>query len=174
MLNKKQDPETIKKCLTFIDDIQNIEKEIRQVAHDLDQDLFSGSKSFNLLLETLFDEFRTVSGSRLFSEIDTAVDWERTETPLRMNIYRILQEALQNCNKYAQAKNIYVTMTREDQMLRIIVHDDGIGFDMKKVKKGIGLKNMSERVKSLFGKLDIRTKKGEGTIINILLPLIKP
>src|SRR5690606_36066512 len=66
ILNKKRDDETIDKCLSLIDNIQDIEKEIRQVAHDLDSEIFSGNKSFNILLEALFDEVRSVSPSRFF------------------------------------------------------------------------------------------------------------
>src|SRR5690606_19674268 len=155
ILNKKRDDETIDKCLSLIDNIQDIEKEIRQVAHDLDSEIFSGNKSFNILLEALFDEVRSVSPSRFFTEIDPRINWETTATILRMNVYRILQETLQNANKYAKAKNVFVTLMREEQALRMIVHDDGVGFNLAKVKKGIGLKNIAHRVRSLRGELMI-------------------
>jgi signal transduction histidine kinase len=173
ILNKSQDNQTIKKCLGFINNIQDIEKEIRQVAHDLNDEIFSENKGFALLLETLFEEYRNTSGIKLFTEIDPAFNWEMTESALRMNIYRILQEALQNSYKYARAKNIFVTLTREDDSVRILVHDDGTGFDVKKVKKGMGLKSISERARTLQGEFKIISGKKEGTILNILLPLTK-
>lgn len=171
VLNKKKDDETIEKCIGLIDGIQEIEKEIRQVAHDLDNDLFSGNKSYNLLLEALFDEFRSVSTAKIFDEIDPEINWEKTETALRMNVYRILQESLQNANKYAQAKNIFVTIKKQETDLRLIIHDDGIGFNLQKAKKGIGLKNIAQRIKSLNGEIIIKTEKGQGALINIRLPL---
>jgi signal transduction histidine kinase len=57
--------------------------------------------------------------------------------------------------------------------VRILVHDDGTGFDVKKVKKGMGLKSISERARTLQGEFKIISGKKEGTILNILLPLTK-
>lgn len=173
MLNKSQDDATIKRCLGFIGNIQEIEHEIRQVAHDLNHEIFSENKGFVVLLETLFEEYRGVNSTKLFTEIDSAFNWEMTESALRMNIYRILQEALQNSYKYANAKNIFVTLTKEDTFVRILVHDDGIGFKPTKVKKGLGLQNIADRVKSLQGEFKIISGGPEGTILNILLPLTR-
>jgi signal transduction histidine kinase len=169
ILNKKKDDETIEKCLGFINDIQDIEKEIRQVAHDLNNDIFSGNNSFNSILETLFNQQRSISTATIFTETDKSINWEATSSIIKINLYRILQEALQNANKYAQAKNIFVTMTKEDDFLHVIIHDDGIGFNARKIKIGIGIKNMYDRVKILSGKIDIRSVKG--TLINITFPL---
>ncbi|HLA55411.1 MAG TPA: tetratricopeptide repeat protein [Flavobacterium sp.] len=169
ILNKKKDDETIEKCLGFINDIQSIEKEIRQVAHDLNNDIFSGNNSFNSILETLFNQQKSISTANIFIETDKSINWETTSSIIKINLYRILQESLQNANKYAQAKNIYVTMTKEDDLLHVVIHDDGIGFNARKIKNGIGIKNMYDRVKILSGKIDIRSAKG--TLINISFPL---
>ena len=173
ILNKSQDDETIRKCLGFIDNIQEIEYEIRQVAHDLNDDIFSENKGFAALLDNLFNEYRGTTSTNLFTEIDPAFNWEMTESVLRMNIYRILQEALQNSYKYASAQNIFVTLTKEDDCVRILVHDDGIGFKVDKVKKGIGLQNIADRAKTLHGEFKIISGGPEGTILNILLPLTR-
>jgi signal transduction histidine kinase len=173
ILNKKRDDETIEKCLTFIDDIQGIEKEIRQVAHDLSNDLFSGNTSFNLLLKALFAERKSISKFSLQTQIDHHINWEIIDNILKMNLYRILQEALQNCHKYAHAKNVFVTISKEEDILYVSIHDDGNGFDLKKVRKGIGLKNIGQRVDLLKGKLKIHARVGEGTMINITIPVSK-
>jgi signal transduction histidine kinase len=173
ILNKKRDDETIEKCLTFIDDIQGIEKEIRQVAHDLSNDLFSGNTSFNLLLKALFAERKSISKFNLQTQIDHHINWEIIDNILKMNLYRILQEALQNCHKYAHAKNVFVTISKEEDILYVSIHDDGNGFDLKKVRKGIGLKNIGQRVDLLKGKLKIHARVGEGTMINITIPVSK-
>jgi len=54
ILKKRKDPETIEKCLPFIDDIQNIEKEIRQISHDLNQNVFDDNVTFISIVENLF------------------------------------------------------------------------------------------------------------------------
>ncbi len=173
ILNKKKDDETIRKCINFIDNIQDIEKEIRQVAHDLSDDIFSGNKSFNLLLEGLFNEQKSITPAIIHVQIDDSINWETVSSALKMNIYRILQEALQNASKYAQAKNIYITITRESELLHLIFQDDGIGFNPGKVKKGIGLKNMRQRVNALSGSINILSNPGQGTTVKISLPLNK-
>ena len=171
ILSKKRDDETINKCLTFINDIQNIEKEIRQVSHDLNSHIFSGNNSFSTLLESLFNQQRAISNANLFTEIDTSIPWETMESVIKMNLYRILQEAFQNCNKYAQATNIYVTISTGVGTLQIIFNDDGLGFNDKKYRKGIGLKNMKDRVDAISGRIDILSQKRKGTTIIVNLPI---
>ncbi|RZJ30002.1 MAG: hypothetical protein EOO48_06115 [Flavobacterium sp.] len=173
ILNKRQDEETIKKCLTFIDDIQNIEKEIRKVAHDLGDDLFSGNKSFNLVLQSLFGYQKSISSTSISPEIDPAINWEIVDNSVKMNLYRILQEILNNCNKYAAASNIFITLTMEAEGVFTHTHDDGIGFELDRARKGIGLKNINQRVQALNGKLIIYSRPGEGTTISFFLPTIK-
>lgn len=170
ILNKKQDDETIKKCLTFIDDIQDIEREIRKVAHDLSDDIFSGNESFNLVLRSLFESHQTISSATIYPEVDKSINWEVIDNSVKMNLYRILQEILQNCNKYAEANSIFVTVSKEPQGVFTHTHDDGRGFNLNKPIKGIGLKNIAQRVQTLNGKLAIYSQPGEGTTISFFLP----
>ncbi|MEM6864768.1 MAG: ATP-binding protein, partial [Bacteroidota bacterium] len=83
----------------------------------------------------------------------------------------IVQEALQNCVKHAQCQKAEVSFKYEKKALRLEITDDGVGFDMGKGKKGIGLRNIISRVKKVKGHLDIDSKKGEGTTIRISIPL---
>ncbi len=169
VLNKRKDEETIEKCLSLINGIQNIEREIRQVAHDLNSDVFSATNSFNNLLECLFQEQKLIASAIIHTQIDQEIEWEGMDSVTKMNLYRIIQEALNNCHKYAQATNIFVTIDKPEDTIHIVINDDGIGFDMKKQIKGIGLKNMSERVKTIGGTIDILSEKGKGTTIIVNL-----
>jgi signal transduction histidine kinase len=83
-----------------------------------------------------------------------------------MNLYRVIQEALNNCNKYAKATQIYVKIDADGQgnnTLSII--DNGKGFKTHKIKKGIGIKNMLERAESIGGTFNVKSEINKGTTI---------
>jgi signal transduction histidine kinase len=86
-------------------------------------------------------------------------------------MYRILQEGLQNINKYAGAKNIQVEISGDSENVFLKIQDDGIGFDVNKKSKGIGMQNMISRTNDCQGIIDISSKKGNGTSIEITIPI---
>ncbi|MET0760062.1 MAG: sensor histidine kinase [Flavobacterium sp.] len=171
ILSRKTDEETIKKCLLHIAEIQNIEKEIRSIAHDLSQDIFSGKDSFKTIIEALFDGQKSISQANCQLEIDDRINWEAIESTTKMHLYRIFQEALQNIHKYAKAKNISATIIKVEDHIHIEITDDGVGFDIKKTREGIGLKNMQSRMKIVQGEIEILSHNGEGTQIILIIPV---
>ncbi len=171
ILSRKTDEETIKKCLTHIEGIQNIEKEIRSISHDLAQDIFTGKDSFKTIVSELFEQQKTNSGVDCALEIDDKINWDTVESNTKMHLYRIFQESLQNIYKYAKAKNIAASIALHNSTINVDITDDGMGFDVKKLKEGIGLKNMNSRVKVLQGTIDIESQIGKGTHINLIIPI---
>jgi len=87
-------------------------------------------------------------------------------------IYRVVQEALHNVAKHAQAKNVAVQVGREQNNIKLLVEDDGIGFVQKGVSRGrsFGLAGMKERIAALGGTVRVRTGKGRGTRIEVTVP----
>ncbi|MGE5205160.1 MAG: ATP-binding protein [Chlamydiota bacterium] len=87
-------------------------------------------------------------------------------------IYRVVQEALHNVAKHAQAKNVNVQVTREQGCIKLLVEDDGIGFIQKGVSRGrsFGLAGMRERIAALGGTVRVRSGKGRGTRIEVTVP----
>jgi signal transduction histidine kinase len=85
-------------------------------------------------------------------------------------IYRVVQEALSNCAKHANAKRVLVVVRQEHDRLLLRIDDDGKGFDHRRVR-GLGLVGMSERVAHLRGKCEIESKPDRGTSIRVELPL---
>jgi signal transduction histidine kinase len=83
----------------------------------------------------------------------------------------MLQESLQNCNKYANASKIEILFELKEDCIYFSVADNGIGFDVKSKKKGIGLQNMIARTTECNGQLEVISQKGSGTSINIKVPL---
>jgi signal transduction histidine kinase len=91
-------------------------------------------------------------------------------------LYRIVQEALTNVTKHAQANRVTVCLQREDQMVRCSIRDDGIGFDpavvlAPRIERGLGFVGIQERLDSLGGKLQIVSFPGRGTELLITIPL---
>lgn len=84
-------------------------------------------------------------------------------------IYRIIQELVNNAIKHANAKEILVQLTFENNKILITVEDDGNGYDQKKTSKGDGLGNIAYRVNYLKGKIDTQTSPNKGTSVNIEL-----
>lgn len=87
-------------------------------------------------------------------------------------IYRIAQESLQNALKHAKATTIDVVLKTNEQKLKLIVRDDGVGFDVEEAKNrfSIGLSSMQERALLVNGTLDIRGRPGEGTMVTLTVP----
>ena len=85
-------------------------------------------------------------------------------------IYSVVQEALNNVVKHAQASAVQVRLQREDGQLDLTVQDDGTGFDAERVR-GLGLLGMEERVNHLGGVFTIDSQPGRGTVLSINLPV---
>lgn len=168
VLNKRTDEETIQKCLPHINEIQNIEKEVRSIAHELTAESYSNNNFKNILVEFL-EKQKPLTASNLQYNIDENIPWETIDTKIKMNLYRILQEALFNTNKYADAENITVEFILNDSSLLVNISDDGKGFDTSKKKKGIGIKNMQERADDINAEFKITSALNKGTQISLVL-----
>jgi len=92
-----------------------------------------------------------------------------------MNVYRIIQEAVNNALKYADANSINVSITKSEPILKnrlnllLAIVDDGKGFDLATVEKGNGLNSIQKRAKELHGKATIISSVGEGTSVTVLM-----
>ena len=153
-----------------IADIQNIEKEIRAISHDLNKDVFARKDSFKTIITALFDNLKTISEINSHIEIDDNINWETIEASTKMHLYRIFQETLQNIRKYAKADIVAAHISKDENYIHIEITDNGIGFNVKKSKSGIGLKNIQSRVTMINGTLEIKSNIGKGTQINLIIP----
>ena len=89
----------------------------------------------------------------------------------KLHGYRIFQELLSNIIKYAQATKVSIVLSTDAKNLYLSITDNGVGFDVENVKKGIGLFNIANRVDAFNGSIEIISGKGEGTTSNIKIPL---
>ena len=86
-----------------------------------------------------------------------------------MNIYRVIQEAIHNAIKHANANTIIVDIERLKSDIQITISDDGIGFDENTIEKGNGLNNMQKRIEDLNGSFKIVSKKNKGTHVILVV-----
>jgi signal transduction histidine kinase len=98
-------------------------------------------------------------------------DLSELPDPHRTCVYRVIQEALTNCARHANATTVRVTVERHGDALEVKVVDDGSGFDVARRGAGFGLHGIEERVKELGGEMTVRSVKGGGTSLRIVLPL---
>lgn len=84
-----------------------------------------------------------------------------------MNIYRIIQEAINNAVKYARANHIKIDISKTNDNFHIVVSDDGKGFDLEKTEFGNGLNNIKKRAKNAKSKVSIKSEIGLGTVVKL-------
>ncbi len=171
-INKKSDDESVQKRKEFIKELQTVESEIRAVSHDLSRsDIFNQGQDFGAILRFMITSQKNNFNTVFDAEIDPSIDWDTINNTFKVNIYRIVQEALQNINKYSQAQHAGVEIVMQDNKLNIVVTDDGVGFDPEKARGGIGLRNLRKRADGLKGILNITSRAGKGSAIEVVFPL---
>jgi signal transduction histidine kinase len=129
--------------------------------------------NFVAILTNLLEEQAHNFETEVEANIDVDIPWDKIDNNLKINIYRIVQEALQNVNKYAKASHVKIALQLENSKLHLEVTDNGQGFAVDKKSKGIGLSNMISRTQECDGHLEIKSKKGKGTTISIIFPTEK-
>lgn len=105
--------------------------------------------------------------------LTTSLKKERFTPEVETNLYRIVQEALNNTHKHAKAKYVEVMLDKRGETIGLLISDDGKGFsqqDKKNRLKGLGLTGMKERAALVGGTLEIESAKGKGTTIFVRIP----
>ncbi|MCR8667496.1 tetratricopeptide repeat protein [Aestuariibaculum sp. M13] len=159
--------EDVKDFSAYVNELHVLENEIRDISHALKNSILKSESSFFSVVE---DYITNLSKSHRFHfEIkeDKNILWGDVDAKVKVTLYRIIQEAIQNIIKHAQANNIVIEFCFKNDKLILKVKDDGIGFDNTKMKQGIGLKNMQSRVNKFNGSIDIFTKHKGGTLITV-------
>jgi signal transduction histidine kinase len=157
---EKDDMECYNKTLTLLDDSMD---EMRRVAHHL--------------MPQALSRFGLKPSISDFCDAHPAVQFawygeeSRLDVKLEEVIYRIIHELISNALKHSCASHIFVQVVQEPNRIAFTVQDDGRGFDPKTVTTGMGLSNIRTRVASFGGTINIDSKAGEGTEINIEFPL---
>jgi signal transduction histidine kinase len=153
----------------LINELEKTEQEIRRVSHDLTQNLLFDDKNLPEILINLVESQQNQYNTKFDLSVDKYIDWSAVTSANKIHIYRIIQEAIQNSNKYSQAERCFIMILKTGDKITIRIWDNGIGFNPEKVKYGIGLKNIKDRTKILQGELKITSTSENGTTIEIVL-----
>ncbi|MDZ7962059.1 MAG: sensor histidine kinase [Aulosira sp. DedQUE10] len=142
-------------------------QEVRQSVKALRSDPIAG-KSLETLIASLVHDFHQTTGIVPEVEINLAIALlPHFTAPL----YRIIQEALNNIRKYAQATAVRINVCTTSNGVYLTIQDNGRGFDVQKVSGGYGLRGMQERIAVLQGHFELAAQPGAGCCITVEIPL---
>jgi ligand-binding sensor domain-containing protein len=98
---------------------------------------------------------------------DKELDSVKLAQNTKHDFYLIFKEALNNCAKYSEAKNVYISITLKNHELRLDIRDDGKGFDINNAKRGNGLSTMKKRAETMKGNWNLESSPGSGTHVEL-------
>lgn len=143
--------------------------EIRTLSHTLVAPSL-GDIGFREALETLAGNTQLANGLNFEVHVDEPSRLQATDKNLELMLYRIVQEQLNNIIKYAHADKVTISLRREQNQLVLKVSDNGVGFDTSQKVKGIGLKNIRNRVEFYAGNMKINSTPGNGCTLEVYIP----
>jgi signal transduction histidine kinase len=120
-------------------------------------------------LERLVDTWTEETG--IVVELAASLGDEQLSSDAATVLYRIVQEALRNVVKHAQARRVSILLTRKNARVVALIEDDGLGFDPAEQAYGSGIQGMRERVELVDGSFEIESREGFGTTIAVEVPL---
>ncbi len=170
ILNNSDTLEAKEKRLSYVDLLQEIELEIRNISHDLHTDDIEVHLDYIDLLNDLIQEKNEFALTH-FSFSDTSkLNWNKIDGLVKITIFRIVQEALLNVIKYAEATTCEISLNKtKKNKLQLLIEDNGKGFkNNTKENDGIGLKNIKKRARLVHAELSITSNLGKGTKIEII------
>lgn len=171
-LNLVKTDEAISKRSNYISELKNIEDDIRKVSHELNSDFVNQSGYYDMV-KTLIETQMTAYDIKYSFEADSNISWDSLNNKIKIHLYRVLQETMQNIYKHAKATKVDIAFGLEKNTLTLKIIDNGVGFDQTKSKSGIGLKNITDRLKEINAKFKVSSKTDQGTSIFITVPNIQ-
>jgi signal transduction histidine kinase len=119
-------------------------------------------------LQSLVEQTAAASGLALTADIDE-LEGMLTKND-EVNVYRIVQEAVNNTVRHARAKSGRVAVGASQHEIDIRIEDDGVGFDPAGQDGGLGLAGIAERARILGGRMTVRSSSGQGTTVSVSIP----
>lgn len=163
----KSDPEEAQALLVEAKQLGSTAlKEVRQSVSTLRSNPLQG-KSLQGAIQSLLEDFTRST------QIQPTTEFEGLETlpaDQAMALYRIIQEALTNITKYAQATAVQICLKSTPQQTQLQIRDNGRGFDQHKTSSGFGVQGMRERTRAIGGTYHLASQIGQGTQITVTIP----
>jgi signal transduction histidine kinase len=154
----------------LVNSLQRIYQEVRDISRNLSLPNFEHDKLRNNILN-MINNFPGKSNLSLSFSGYPIENWDDIDIKIQKELYRIIQEAITNVIKHSQATELDIQFVNDGQTLTLTIEDDGIGFDINKNHKGIGLRNIISRTELVKGNVQIDSAENQGTSISITIPL---
>jgi signal transduction histidine kinase len=160
-------PEALERLTHLIETLNSGIAMKRRIIEDLRPSALS-NLGLVAALEILTREFAEQSGIAVHPALEPVA----LDADAELVVYRLVQEAITNITKYAKAKQVWIGLAEQDGRVQVSVHDDGVGFDPSAQSGSAhGLKGMRFRVEAEGGTLALRSAPGQGTLIQVSLPV---
>jgi signal transduction histidine kinase len=155
-------PESLKALISIT---QNAIEESRRIMTDLRPSILDDLGIVSTIGWFCREFEKTYSNIRIDKEV--VLQEDEVPDPLKIVIFRVLQEAFHNITKYSKAEFVSLCLGKRDCVLELTIKDNGVGFDLKSshFRKGLGLTSMRERTELSGGSFTIESTKGAGTVI---------
>ncbi|MCE3281110.1 MAG: tetratricopeptide repeat protein [Bacteroidetes bacterium] len=166
-LTEVESQSALKNAMDLVDDSV---KEVRSVSHSMMPNALLKSGLVAAVREFI-NKLSGIDKLKIDLEI-TGLD-QRLESTTETILFRVLQEVISNILKHAKANHITIQLVKHETELTMIIEDNGVGFDTKKMSEsaGIGLKNITSRIEFLQGRVDFDSNPGKGTTVIIEVPV---
>ncbi|MEP7165307.1 MAG: PAS domain S-box protein [Ferruginibacter sp.] len=156
--------------ISLVQNSKDLVKDAMEEIRKLSKTLLPPTLGEGGLQEALND---TIESIQLVNDrIQFFTDWQVPDESLlndklKITIFRIVQEQLNNIFKHAKASHIIIGLKQENEVLQLRIHDDGVGFDTSQKRNGIGLQNIFGRASLLRGTASINSRPGEGCELTV-------
>jgi len=149
--------------------VDQVARALRTLSHELHPGALR-HVGLGVALRRLCREFADRHGIAL--DFDTEGELRAVAPELALCLFRVTQEVLRNVAEHAEASEVRVRLVRTDEALRLVIGDDGRGFDREAVAaQGLGLVTLDERVRAVGGRLVLASEPGEGTTAEVRVPI---
>jgi len=167
--DRAEDPVLRERMTGLVQTVDSVIRDLRNHVYGLRPSVLSGRR-LDEALRQLVSEFEQQTGTTTVADLDIeAAEHLRDHAG---EVVQIVREALSNVGRHADARNCRVSLGLENGAARLLVEDDGVGFDpLRTHRRGHGLRNFAERVDRLGGRLEIESRPNAGTALRITIPL---
>ena len=149
-----------------IDLLEETRERLRNISHELMPPVFQYA-TIDEMLADYVQHLTLPDCTQIVYRSTENVNWNLVPQKIGFEFYRIVQEAVSNAVKYADASIIQVILTLEENKLSVFIGDDGKGFDMYKKVKGIGLRTILQRAETIEAKVELNSVSCKGTNIEV-------
>jgi signal transduction histidine kinase len=150
--------------------VSNAINEIRKISKSL---ITPGLREIGLIesIEDIMDDLK-VARDKMVIDLDLQnISEEQIEDRRKLTLFRIVQEQLNNIVKHAKATRVLIRLSGEQDQIVLTVADNGVGFDVSRHRKGVGITNIISRAELFNGKVEIQSGPGEGCTLMVSLPM---